>query len=188
MKRIKVLPGFAASGLLLAAFTPLSALLSFYAAATAHEAAHLAVIMLLGGEIKQMELGFLEVRICTGTLKYRTEFFAVLAGPCLNLACGMIFRTLWPSFAAMSMLLGIFNLLPVWPLDGSKAIRSGLSMLLPPTISDGICISLSYLVMGILLLFALYACKEWNLGIWPILFAGGIVCRVLLTEQKEKHT
>jgi len=124
--KIECTPAFLPGMCLLAWFDPLGAFRPFLIAAAAHELGHIAAILLCGGRIDGIRLGLGDASIRTGFLTYRAELVCALAGPAVNLLCFAAFRTRFSAFAAMSLLLGAFNLLPMRPLDGGRLLRAAL--------------------------------------------------------------
>ena len=85
-----------------------------------HELAHVVMMLACGGQVRRLTLRFADLQIAASGLGYRQELLSALAGPLVNLICGAAFCMQRPSFAAYSLMLGIYNLLPVWPLDGGR--------------------------------------------------------------------
>lgn len=135
--RLQITPGF---WLLLGWFAavngwrPLAAVLS---AAILHELGHWAALRLLGARLLSLRLGALGAVMETdsGRLSYGGELAAVLAGPGTNLLCALALSALGPGTEALvgaHLILGAFNLLPVRPLDGGRALCLLLTWLLGP--------------------------------------------------------
>lgn len=59
-------------------------------------------------------------------------------------------------FAAYSLMLGIYNLLPVWPLDGGRMIRCVLLARLPITQAEHISEIVSFAACAVLLLIGVF--------------------------------
>lgn len=183
MVKIECSPLFLPGLCLLAWFDPLGAFRPFLIAAALHELGHAAAIWLLGGRIDAVRLGFGDACIRTGFLTYRTETLCALAGPAANILCFAAFCTRFSAFAEMSLLLGAYNLLPVWPLDGARVLRAAL-------LSQGK--SLIFLWMAsagtamILLGAAYWAAARFETGLWPVLAAVLLLARVLLAAMREK--
>ncbi|MEI3065466.1 MAG: site-2 protease family protein [Oscillospiraceae bacterium] len=85
-------------------------------------------------------------------MAHRQELLAALAGPLVNLVCGALFGMRSPAFAAYSLMLGIYNLLPVWPLDGGRAVRCALAQHLPLARAEAVSRRSSFAVCAALLL------------------------------------
>ena len=127
-KRLEVSPGFC----LLAAWFALSsgwqALAVILLAAAVHEAGHCLVLRLLGAEIASLRVGVLGGVLTADRrrLSYGGELLAVLAGPAANLLAAASGAALgggrWAVWIGANLLLCLFNLLPLRPLDGGQAL------------------------------------------------------------------
>ena len=184
-RRLDLTPGFPAFLAAVWYFDSCGIFWPFLAAMTVHELAHAAVILLLGGRIESVRLSFAQVELRTGLLSDRTELWSTAAGPGINLLCGWLFRRWMPAFAAVSLLLALFNLLPVWPLDGGRLLRTLLRMRWG---AAGVDASQTLgLLFGLgLLAGAIFAARRWDAGVWPAVTAGALLVRLLRSRYAEK--
>ncbi len=108
----------------------------FLLAAALHEGGHFLAAASMGLPIRRLTLDFSggNLEFCRKTTSYMQDLILCLSGPAVN----FLFVTLsvlchWnPLFLAAHLLLGVFNLLPVLPLDGGRAVYSFLSGLWDP--------------------------------------------------------
>lgn len=184
-RRLDLTPGFPAFLAAVCYFDSCGIFWPFLAAMTVHELAHAAVLLLLGGRIESVRLSFAQVELRTGLLSDRTELWSTAAGPGINLLCGWLFRRWMPAFAAVSLLLALFNLLPVWPLDGGRLLRTLLRMRWG---AAGVDASQTLgLLFGLgLLAGAVFAARRWDAGVWPAVTAGALLVRLLRSRYAEK--
>lgn len=184
-RRLDLTPGFPAFLAAVWYFDSCGIFWPFLAAMTVHELAHAAVLLLLGGRIESVRLSFAQVELRTGLLSDRTELWSTAAGPGINLLCGWLFRRWMPAFAAVSLLLALFNLLPVWPLDGGRLLRTLLRMRWG---AAGVNASQTLgLLFGLgLLAGAVFAARRWDAGVWPAVTAGALLVRLLRSRYAEK--
>ena len=184
-RRLDLTPGFPAFLAAVWYFDSCGIFWPFLAAMTVHELAHAAVLLLLGGGIESVRLSFAQVELRTGLLSDRTELWSTAAGPGINLLCGWLFRRWMPAFAAVSLLLALFNLLPVWPLDGGRLLRTLLRMRWG---AAGVNASQTLgLLFGLgLLAGAVFAARRWAAGVWPAVTAGALLVRLLRSRYAEK--
>ena len=184
-RRLDLTPGFPAFLAAVWYFDSCGIFWPFLAAMTVHELAHAAVLLLLGGQIESVRLSFAQVELRTGLLSDRTELWSTAAGPGINLLCGWLFRRWMPAFAAVSLLLALFNLLPVWPLDGGRLLRTLLRMRWG---AAGVNASQTFgLLFGLgLLAGAVFAARRWDAGVWPAVTAGALLVRLLRSRYAEK--
>ncbi len=184
-RRLDLTPGFPAFLAAVWYFDSCGIFWPFLAAMTVHELAHAAVLLLLGGRIESVRLSFAQVELRTGLLSDRTELWSTAAGPGINLLCGWLFRRWMPAFAVVSLLLALFNLLPVWPLDGGRLLRTLLRMRWG---AAGVNASQTLgLLFGLGLLGgAVFAARRWDAGVWPAVTAGALLVRLLRSRYAEK--
>ncbi len=109
-----------------------------------HEAGHVAAAVYYGWRVKRIELlpfgGVAEVDEWGNTSPVE-EVVTALAGPLMNgllILAGKLLETwgIWSSewtafFVYSNVLIGGFNLLPIWPLDGGRVMQTAYSLLLP---------------------------------------------------------
>ena len=137
-----------------------------------HELAHVVMMLACGGRVRRLTLRFADLRIDAAGLGYRQELLAALAGPLVNLVCGALFCMRSPAFAAYSLMLGIYNLLPVWPLDGGRAVRCALAQHLPLARAEAVS------RRSIILTFFRRA------GLWPLGTAAYLTLRLLTLAKR----
>lgn len=103
-------------------------LVTVLGAAAFHELGHWTVLHLLGAKAAALRLSVLgaAMEVDSGRLSYGGELAAVLAGPAANLLAALVLTALggerWPAAVGANLVLCAFNLLPVRPLDGGRAL------------------------------------------------------------------
>ena len=150
-----------------------------------HELGHLLIIWLLGAKLQSIRLRFCDIRIDTAPLSYMQEMIAAMGGPTVNLLCFLVFRQIRSDFSAVSLLLGLFNLLPIIPLDGGRFLYASLHLFLPPKTADLCCESVSLFLIVCLLALALTAIFYWKAGLWPLLCILLLFARLALEIDEE---
>lgn len=109
-----------------------------------HESGHAAMAYSFGWRIKRIQLlpfgGVAEVEE-HGNKPYQEEALVVLAGPLMNaIMIGVSWLLLklnvWElafviQFIEYNLIILVFNLLPIWPLDGGKLVQLALSLMFP---------------------------------------------------------
>lgn len=116
--------------------------LIFYACVLAHELSHAFVARAYGLNARRVTLFFFGgvAQIGREADDPATEFRVALAGPLASLVLAALltmvarlanpgrswFPGVWGAFAAINLALAAFNLLPGFPLDGGRILRSGL--------------------------------------------------------------
>ena len=109
---------------------PLQWVAGLLVAIAIHEMGHYLAIRLLGGRIHSIRIGVWGMVMETSSLSWMEEFAAALAGPVCGLVLMLLCRKV-PEIAICAGIQSVYNLLPVYPLDGGRALRSLLYQLLP---------------------------------------------------------
>ena len=86
-----------------------------------HEICHLIAVKSCGGEILSLSIGVGGAEIQCGNMTEKKNLLSVLLGPVggLLLAC---FGHWLPGVALCSFILSVYNLIPVLPMDGGRAL------------------------------------------------------------------
>ena len=137
-RRLEMHAGFAAAAAFLLLADQSGVWIAGAAAAIWHECGHLLCMEALGVPAVCLKCGLFgleiqEERRCREG--YRKDILISLAGPAANLTACLVLLPTWRLFPgelglrllAANAALGIFNLLPVGPLDGGQAVYAALS-------------------------------------------------------------
>ena len=109
---------------------PLEWLLSVVSAALFHELSHILAVVLLKGKIRRVHVGIAGCEIETQPMGDLASCLSILAGP-LGSFLLLLFRKQCPLMAVCGFLQGVYNLLPVMPLDGGRILRCLLCRFCP---------------------------------------------------------
>lgn len=110
----------AACGILL---LPLNWLLSAMLAALVHECGHLAALRCCGVQVFEIKVGAFGARITTEPMSPLQELVCAAAGPVCSLLL-ILFADTVAILAMIGFFHGIFNLLPVFPMDGGRILKA----------------------------------------------------------------
>lgn len=133
---------------------PLQWLAAILLAAVIHESCHLLCLRLCNVPVFQIHIGLQGAAIETAPLPPASEILCAAAGPAGSLLC-LIFMRSFPMLALCGFLQGIYNLLPVYPLDGGRILHS-LAILLVPAHAERICSFVLYCTAFAITLFGLW--------------------------------
>jgi len=117
-------------------------LVTVLGAAAVHELGHWVVLRRLGAAVTGFRVSILGAVLETdnGHLSYGGELAAVLAGPLANLLAALALTVLGggrqPAAIGANLILCAFNLLPIRPLDGGRALYLLVSWLTGPAAGE----------------------------------------------------
>ena len=109
-------------GLMLLLF-PLRFLVGVLLAAFIHELGHLLALKLAGGRVLSIRLRSCGARIEAAPMPPGRTALCALAGPAAGALTIFAYKT-FPELALAGLVQTVFNLLPVYPLDGGRALRN----------------------------------------------------------------
>jgi len=146
-----------------------------------HELGHACTAKAFGWRVRKIEIlpfGGVASVDEHGNRPMKEEFLVVVAGPMMNVimilfALGCSYLGYWQEsfalqFIEYNLIIFLFNLLPIWPLDGGKMLQLGLSMVLPfrkairySLLVSGVCF---FVYLIIIALFFTYYFYLWIVG------------------------
>ncbi|WP_239615208.1 M50 family metallopeptidase [Cohnella mopanensis] len=154
-----------------------------------HEFGHLVAALRFGWTVREVKLlpfgGVVEVEDA-GTLPVREEVWVAIAGPVQNVILaaigyslghiGWIDRGWADDFVRANVLIGLFNLLPVLPLDGGRILQAWISLQVPfhRTLMWSAKISLAF--SGLIVVASLYPLVNGGLLQLNLLAVGLFLC------------
>ena len=147
-------------------------------AAALHEGGHLLALYLLGGRARGLRLTVFGAALLTDAarLSYPKELAVTLAGPAVNLLCGWGLAALGEWTAAGAHLsLCAFNLLPVRPLDGGKALQLLAAWLAGPAAGEAVARWAGAGTALALGLGAVWLMARTSGSLWLLPAAGGLL-------------
>lgn len=122
LKKIYISPGACILAAFLLLAVPLKWLLAAWMAAIIHELCHIAAIHACGGSVCEIKVGAGGAILETASMTAGRELLCALAGPLGSLLLTLLLRHL-PELAICGLIQGIYNLLPLYPLDGGRSLR-----------------------------------------------------------------
>lgn len=155
-------------GALMLLMLPLKWLLAALFAALIHELGHIAAVLAVGGTVLRLELGTGGARLETQPMGRYQELICAAAGPAASLLL-LCFSRFIPRAAVCGAVQGIYNLIPVYPLDGGRILRCLTASMEHP---QRVCavVEWSFLTIGYLALVIFTVILR--LGAVPVLAAG----------------
>ena len=102
---------------------PLRFLVGVLLAALIHELGHLLALKIAGGRVLSIRLRSFGARIEAAPMSPGRTALCALAGPAAGALTIFAWKT-FPELALAGLVQTVFNLLPVYPLDGGRALRN----------------------------------------------------------------
>ena len=146
-------------------------------AGAVHEACHWGAVRLCGGEVRRLSAGFSGAEMTVEGLDAGRELLCALAGPVGGLMLLGLSRFL-PRTALCAGFQSLYNLLPVYPLDGGRALRCLCALVLPGRAGERVCEAVRHFCLAGIGCLGLYGTLFLHLGLMPLLLAIAIIVRV----------
>ena len=146
-------------------------------AALWHEACHYFALRLCGGRAVSFRVGVTGVMLEVRGLGLVQELLCALAGPLGSILLLLTARWL-PRTAICAGFQGIYNLLPIYPLDGGRAVRCLTELVFPSRWSHMICLWLERICLFGIIFLSLYGSIALHLGLAPVIAGMAIIWRV----------
>lgn len=173
---ITVSPDFSILLAALILLIPLKWVVAWIVATVVHEFFHYGVIRICRVPVCSLTVTAHGMRMETAPMPYLTEFFCALAGPVGALL--LLFWARWfPEVAVCAYVQSLYNLLPLYPLDGGRAVRSLLLQCLPESAAERVSLWFGFVVLIVLCCLGLYASCFLKLGSVPLLAAALLLFR-----------
>ena len=163
------------AGMLLLA--PLEWIIAFAVAAGFHELCHLAAIRVLTGNSAKVRLYANGAQMPIPQMSAGREAVCAISGPLGGLMLLPLVGIL-PRIAICSAIQSVYNLLPIYPFDGGRALRCATAMLFPPNIARAVCRWMEVVFVILLIVVSIYASFWLKLGLFPLLLSLLLLIRI----------
>ncbi len=155
-------------------------------AAGIHELCHFAVLYLVGGRMYRIQIGIGGAAMDTELPNRTGELLCAAAGPMGSLLLFSLYHR-FPRLAICAGIQGIFNLIPVYPLDGGRILYCCLGILFPQkaeriekTIEQGLMI-----LLGVL---AIIGAACFSMGAFPLVLTAVLIIKLRMRKRPCKQS
>ena len=166
---------------LLILLLPLRWLVAAAIAAAFHELCHMLAVKCCGGSIADLRIGPKGASMDISMLTRRQELIAALAGPAGSLLLTLTAHV-FPTLAVCALVHGAYNLLPVYPMDGGRALYCGTALLIGEEWAEKLCTWVARILCAILLLCGVFGFLIMKWGILPLIFAS--ILTITIKQRK----
>lgn len=156
---------------------PLDWLSAAVTAAFFHEICHILSVIFLKGKIWAIRIGRCGAVLDAVPMDPVPELVCILSGPAGSLML-LSLEEWFPRLALCGVIQGLFNLLPVYPLDGGRALYCLVGMLWTQDVAAKICNVMRRLLLSMLFLAGLAGIFAFHLGVFPVFATLLLGCRV----------
>lgn len=154
-----------------------------------HELGHILCAKILRAKITRLTLSPLGAQMkLEGVIPYKDELLIAFAGPLFGiLGFGFtIFYTPLKTFSIISLILSIFNLLPLPSLDGGRMLKCTLCLFFPLNAAEKISKILGFLTLGLLWAFAIYFMIKLTSGVSVFVFCSLFFSKYFIFNTKKR--
>lgn len=145
--------------------------LAVFLAAAVHETGHLLMVHLFGGQVQRIRIGAIGAKIEIDSMGRGREALCALAGPAGSLILSWAVSRVLPEAALCALVQGLFNLLPIYPLDGGRILRCFASY--------PICMAAKVFTLILLSGLGIWLSVAYDLGLCPMIPAALAVMQLI---------
>ena len=153
---VKLSPAFCIMLAMMLLIMPLKWLVAAAIAAMYHELCHIIAIRLCRGDIHRFSLSTDGASLDISSLSAAQELICSLAGPIGGL-CLLFFAHWIPRIAVCAAFQSLYNLLPIYPLDGGRALWCSANGLLGEKQAVKFCMIIEAICLSGIILASIYA-------------------------------
>jgi len=166
---------------LLLLLVPIRLLFAAAVSAAIHELFHIAAICFMGIQIHSIHIGVRGARIHTEPMTGKEELLCSLAGPLSGFLLLFLFRRM-PVIALTGAIQSLYNLLPLYPTDGGRALQCCAKLILPHGAADKMIYTAEIITLSAVMALGVYGSVWLRLGILP----AALAVSLLLQSAKQK--
>lgn len=155
---------------------PIRFLSSWMFVSLVHELCHYWALRICKCHIESVYIGVGGAKIRTEPLPEWQECFCALAGPFGGMTLTLL-GSVTPAVALCAFLQSAYNLLPIYPLDGGRALYSLIRTIFKPDTAERFIVFWTKYVTAAIVLSCVFAAFRWDMGLLPLIVAVIIIIR-----------
>lgn len=155
---------------------PFRLIVAWTVAVTVHELSHLAALKACKVGIRSVRVRASGVLIDTEPMENLKESICAAAGPLGGLSLLFVARWL-PCAAVLACVHSLYNLLPIFPLDGGRALRCVLIKLCGIRLGERLSAGISFIVICLISIFVIYLSWILRFPTLALCFIGSMLIR-----------
>ena len=186
MQRLRIDAPACLLGALALLLLPFNWIISAVMAALWHEGCHWLALKLCGCRCYGISVGREGAVLETEFGTPAKEALCALAGPLGSILLLLFFRWI-PRIAICALIQGLYNLIPVYPLDGGRLVRSLLQLLVKNGKYVSITARIETVTIALLTVASIYCLIVLQLGYLPLIFVSILFYRVFQRKLSCKE-
>ena len=151
-------------------YLPIQWLFALIVACVIHETGHFVAIWILSGVKPSVHITAKGAFMHAPALTDGQELIAALAGPAFGMLT-LIFGKWIPRTAFCAFFHSMYNLLPLYPMDGGRAACSMMTLLFSERTANTLCELLRWSCLSLIIATGFYGTFVVNLGILPVMLS-----------------
>ena len=152
-----------------------------------HELGHVAAIFLCRKRITSISFGVIGAAIETEPMTYRQELLCASMGPLINFILFSICYRFNMVFGLVNLILLVYNILPVYPLDGGRMLRAFLLIRISEDKVRRIVHIISAIFTAILMISSVCIVIYLQWGLWPMFLAAMILWKTGMAASRDGY-
>lgn len=162
-------------------FVPIKWIISWIIAAIIHELFHYIAVLIFRHRVYKITINMLGVIMQTEPLPSSHELICALSGPVGGILLIIFVR--WIPFVALcACIQSIYNLIPIYPLDGGRAVKCILTLIFSEHVAERIISWIEKILLCIILVLTLHSVFHYNLGFIPILVITSVILKLRMIK------